>query len=167
MSNTQPLGTKRTTSALSEAKNDTGRIAYCGPYVVSAITGWSISKIEEAFRRVRCEPDDTEAQVKGTDADEVRNVLADFGYTMELKSTFMDLPRKERPSVWAWMQKPRNAWSHYILAISKGKEGHWILIKGVKMCDTYTDGRWQFVCDGPHRGAKIMEIFEVRKDLNA
>jgi hypothetical protein len=77
----------------------------------------------------------------------------------------MHLERKKRPSVWTWMQKPRNAWAHYILAIHKGKEGHWILIKGVKMCDTFTEGRWTFVVDGPHRGARIMEVFEVRKSL--
>ena len=59
------------------------------------------------------------------------------------------------------MQKPRNAWIHYILAIHKGKEGHWVLIKGVKLCDTYSEGRWQFVCDGPHKGGRIMEVFEV------
>ncbi len=160
------LGTKRVTSTLSDANNDTGRTAYCGPYVVSAITGWSISKIEEAFNRIGGRLDDPDRQVKGTDADEVKAVLSEFGYSMELKNSYMHLARKERPSVWSWMQIPRNAWSHYILAISKGKEGHWILIKGVKMCDTYTDGKWQFVCDGPHRGAKIMEIFEIRRDID-
>ena len=66
--------------------------------------------------------------------------LAHFGYTMELKESYMHLARKERPSLWTWMQKPRNAWVHYILAIHKGKEGHWVLIKGVKLCDTYTRG---------------------------
>jgi hypothetical protein len=34
-----------------------------------------------------------------------------------------------------------------------------------KLCDTYSEGRWQFVCDGPHKGARIMEVFAVRKDL--
>ncbi len=81
---------------------------------------------------------------------------------MTLKETHMAKPRKERPTLWTWMQKPRNVWAHYILAVHKGKEGHWILVKGVKMCDTYTEGRWTFVVDGPHRGARIMEIFEVR-----
>ncbi|MFM1814535.1 MAG: hypothetical protein RLZ98_1230 [Pseudomonadota bacterium] len=164
MTNSAVFDKGRIASSLNDANNDTGRIAYCGPYVVSAITGWSISKIEDAFRRHRAQPDGSEKQVKGTDAEEVGAVLAEFGFTMSLRESFMDLAKKERPSVWSWMQKPRNAWSHYILAISKGKEGHWILIKGVKMCDTYTDGRWKFVCDGPHRGAKIMEIFEVRKE---
>ena len=91
--------------------------------------------------------------------------LAHFGYTMELKQSYLSRARKERPSLWSWMQKPRNAWVHYILAVHKGKEGHWVLIKGVKLCDTYTEGRWQFVCDGPHKGARIMEVFEVKKAL--
>ncbi len=156
----------RTTSSLSDARNDTGRIAFCGPYVLSAITGFPISRIEELIRDHREAPADGRgSRVTGTSADDVAAALAHFGYRMDLKSSFMHLARKERPTLWTWMQKPRNAWTHYILAVHKGKEGHWILIKGVKLCDTFTEGRWTFVCDGPHRGARIMEVFEVRKDL--
>jgi hypothetical protein len=155
----------RVTSSLNNVENDTGRIAFCGPYVLSAITGHPISRVEEEIRTIRNVPEGREPAVKGTYTEEVGGALAVFGFTMELKSSFMHLERKLRPTVWSWMQKPRNAWSHYILAIHKGKEGHWILIKGVKLCDTYTSGKWQFVCDGPHRGARIMEIFEVRKKI--
>ena len=155
----------RITSSLNTAKNDTGRIAFCGPYVVSALTGHTISQIEEQIRRDRGQPQENEKKIEGTTSDELASVLAVFGYEMTQKADYMAFPRKERPTVWQWMQKPRNAWIHYILAIQKGKEGHWILIKGVKMCDTYTEGRWTFVCDGPHRGARIAEIFEVRKAL--
>ena len=157
----------RATSSLNEARNDTGRVAFCGPYVVSAITGWSISKVEDQFRRHRALPENLKSVVRGTGTEELEGALAAFGYRMELKSSFMDLPRRERPTVWSWMQRPRSAWAHYVLAIHKGKEGHWILIKGVKMCDTFTEGKWTFVVDGPHRGARIMEIFEVRKAINA
>ena len=153
----------RTTSSLAEARNDTGRTAFCGPYVLSAITGYPISKIEDVIRTGR--NTQRKSVVKGTGSDEVEAALAQFGYTMALKENFMGRPRKERPTLWTWMQKPRNAWAHYILAVHKGKQGHWILVKGVKMCDTYTEGRWTFVVDGPHRGARIMEIYEVRKAL--
>jgi hypothetical protein len=153
----------RPTSSLNDAANDTGRVAFCGPYVLSAITGYPVSKVEDAIRDHREVPAGRRPVVRGTYADEVEAALAVFGYTMTLKESFMHEARKKRPTVWAWMQKPRSAWAHYILAIHKGKEGHWILIKGVKMCDTYTEGRWTFVCDGPHRGARIMEVFEVRK----
>ena len=156
-------GIERMTSSLSEANNDTGRTAFCGPYVLSAITGYPISKIEDVIRTERNWG--TKKVVVGTGSDEVAAALAQFGYDMTLKETYMAKARKERPTLWAWMQKPRNVWAHYILAVHKGKEGHWILVKGVKMCDTYTEGRWTFVVDGPHRGARIMEIFEVRKSL--
>lgn len=155
----------RPASSLADACNDTGRTAFCGPYVLAAITGYPISKIEDVIREARNSRRKT--VVKGTGADEVEAALAAFGYTMTLKQNFMNRPRKERPTLWNWMQKPRNVWAHYILALHKGKEGHWILVKGVKMCDTFTEGRWTFVVDGPHRGARIMEIFEVRRSLAA
>ena len=156
----------RTTSSLNEVRNDTGRVAFCGPYVLSAVTGYSISKIEDVIREGRQLPKSSRAIVKGTYTEEVASALAAFGFRMLPVASFMHLERKQRPTLWTWMQKPRNAWAHYILAIHKGKEGHWILVKGVKMCDTFTEGRWTFVCDGPHRGCRIMEIFEVKRDLD-
>jgi hypothetical protein len=143
----------RLTSSLNDARNDTGRIAFCGPIVLSAITGYSVSKVEDEVRAFRNPESEARPIVRGTYAEEVAAALAHFGYSMDLKDSYMGRPRKERPSLWTWMQKPRNAWVHYILAIHKGKEGHWVLIKGVKLCD------------GPHKGARIMEVFEVRKAL--
>jgi hypothetical protein len=162
---TEQCSTVRLTSSLNEVENDTGRVAFCGPYVLSAITGYPISRVEDEIRTLREIPEHQKPLVKGTYATEVEGALAVFGFRMDLKQSFLDRTRKERPTVWQWMQKPRNAWAHYILAIHKGREGHWILIKGVKQCDTYSSGKWQFVCDGPHRGARIMEIFEVRRSL--
>ncbi len=155
----------RLTSALNDARNDTGRIAFCGPIALSAVTGYSVSRVEEEIRACRDPNAEGNSIIRGTYAEEVAAALAHFGYGMQIKESYMHLARKQRPSLWTWMQKPRNAWVHYILAIHKGKEGHWIVIKGVKHCDTYTEGRWQFVCDGPHKGARIMEVFEVRKAL--
>lgn len=130
----------RTTSMLNRARNDTGRIAYCGPIVVSAITGFSVSKVEDKVRAYRGLPEDLKPVVQGTYAEEVASALGAFGYRMEMVDNFMHLERKERPTVWTWMQRPRSAWANYILGIHKGKEGHWILIRGVKLCDTYTGG---------------------------
>ena len=164
---TDRLSSGRLTSSLGAANNDTGRVAFCGPYVLSAITGYGIAKIEDVIREGRELPPHRKPVVKGTYADEVESALAHFGYRMVLKETFLHRARKERPTVWTWMQIPRNAWAYYILAIHKGKEGHWILVKGVKMCDTFTEGKWTFVVDGPHRGCRIMEIFEVKKAHDA
>ena len=151
----------KTTSSLNDARNDTGRVAYCGPFVISAVTGYPVSRIEDEIRAAR----GMDGAVIGTTADHVRDALWSYGYSMSRTQNFMTMERKARPTVWTWMQRPRNAWAHYILAIHKGREGHWILIKGVKCSDTYSGGKWQFVVDGPHRGARIMEVFEVRKAL--
>ena len=159
------LDAPRLTSSLNDVVNDTGRVAFCGPFVLSAITGYPVTSVEEQIRIFRGQPADAKPVIKGTYKEDVAAALTHFGYRMDLKESFMHLERKKRPSVWTWMQKPRNAWAHHILAIHKGKEGHWILIKGVKLCDTYSLGKWQFVCDGPHKGARIMEIFEVRRAL--
>ena len=102
-------GAARLTSSLNEARNDTGRIAFCGPIVLSAITGYSVSRVEQEIRAVRDMTPDRKPIVRGTDAEEVAATLAHFGYTMELTESYLRLPRKERPSLWSWMQKPRSA----------------------------------------------------------
>jgi hypothetical protein len=157
----------RLSSSLHEANNDTGRVAFCGPVVVSAITGFSVSKVEAEVHAFRDAAPGGERVVRGTYPEEVAAALAHFGYSMELKESYMRLPRKERPSLWGnWMQRQRNPWVHYILALHVGKQGHWVVIKGVKVCDTYSDGTWQFVCDWPHRSKRIMEVYEVRRALD-
>jgi hypothetical protein len=153
-------------SSLNEANNDTGRTAFCGPIVLSAITGYSVSKIEDEIRAFRNISPDSKPVVKGTYTEEVAAALSHYGYTMQLKESYMNRPRKDRPSLWGnWMQRPRSPWIHYVIALHVGKQGHWVVIKGVKVCDTYSDGTWQFVCDWPHRSKRIMEVYEVRKAL--
>ena len=77
--------------------------------------------------------------------------------------TFTHLERKARPSLLQWMQKPRNAWVHHVIGLTKGKIVHWIVVKGVMQCDTYSDGKWQFVVDGPHKGARLLDVHIVKK----
>ena len=169
-----PLTIPPIASGRNDAINDTGRTAFCGPYVVSAITGYPISRIEDEIRAFRTpvahegnvRASAEEEVIKGTTTDDVAAALGRYGFTMKPVANYMDVARKDRPSLWTWMQRPRNAWSYYILAVHKGKEGHWVLIKGVKLCDTYTHGKWEFVCDGPHKGAKVMEIFEVKRRID-
>ena len=88
-------GAARVTSSLNEVRNDTGRMAFCGPFVLSAITGYPVSKIEDEIRAFRGLPPERRPVVKGTYAEEVAAALAHFGYRMEIKKSFMHLPRKE------------------------------------------------------------------------
>ena len=152
------------TSSLNDAWNDTGRLAYCGPIVVSAITGLPVSKVENEITHFRKTFDDhADGKVKGTTFDELDQALKRYDFTMDLVESYEHLERKAQPSVWAWMQRPRQSWAHYVLGIRKGKQGHWIVIRGVKLCDTFTDGSWVFVTDGPHKGVKIDCVYKVRR----
>jgi hypothetical protein len=82
-------GGARLTSSLNEARNDTGRIAFCGPIVLSAITGYSVSKVENEIRAFRDPEPERRPIVKGTYAEEVAAALAHFGYRMDLKESYM------------------------------------------------------------------------------
>ena len=71
----------------------------------------------------------------GDEPEVIRAALAHYGYNMELIESYMHLPRKERPSLLGnWMQRQRNPWIHYVLALNVGKQGHWVVIKGVTVC---------------------------------
>ena len=157
----------RLTPSLNTSRNDTGRIAYCGPTVLSAITGFPVSRVEEIIHQHRADPAEAEKMIVGTTAPEVQKTLAVFGYAMDAVEDFYHLERKQRPTVWSWMQRPRSAFSFYILAVHIRSEGHWVCIKGAKICDTYTKGKWMFGADGPHRGARMMEVFRIRHMVEA
>jgi hypothetical protein len=159
------LGVVSMTPDRMDAINDTGRIAYCGPFVVSAITGFPISHIEREIIAFRVEQHLSKGRIKGTTTEDVASALLHFGFEMIERANYNALERKERPTISAWMLKPRNMFTHYILAIHKGRQGHWVVVKGMKLSDTYSDGRWTFVCDGPHKGARVMEVYEVRRTL--
>ena len=103
--------------------------------------------------------------IKGTTAGDVGAALAMYGYAMRPAGDFTHLERKVRPTVWQWMQRPRSAFTYHLLGIRTGRTGHWIVVKGAKLLDTYTGGAWEFVATGPHRGARIEEVYEVRRTL--
>ena len=90
---------QHTTSSLNDAHNDTGRVAFCGPYVLSAITGYPISKVEDGSTPYRDLPPDLRNPGQGVPMPtRSKAALAVYGYTMELKESFMHLERKKRPT---------------------------------------------------------------------
>ena len=153
----------RLTPSLNASRNDTGRIAFCGPTVLSAITGFPVSRIEAIIHEQRADPAEAKKIIEGTYPEEVGSALAVFGFCMVESENFTHLERKERPTVWSWMQLPRSAFAYYILMVHTRAEMHWICIHGAKICDTYAEGRWVFGADGPHRGARMTNVYRVRR----
>ena len=45
----------------------------------------------------------------------------------------------------------------------KRRAEHWVVVKGVMLCDTYSGGKWQFVVDGPHKSSRLMDVHIVRR----
>ncbi len=82
---------------------------------------------------------------------------------MDKIDDFAGVERKLRPTVWSWMQHPRSVFSYYVLAVQKGRGGHWISIKGAKICDTFTGGKWVDAAYGPNRGCRIIEVYQVKR----
>lgn len=149
------------TPTLDAVRNDTGRLAFCGPTVVSAITGFSVSRIEAAIHVHRGKAADADRVIRGTTAEEVAAALGVFGYAMTRVADFSVRDKTERPRFGDWLMKPRSAFTPFLLGIRKGREGHWITVKGGKICDTYTGGAWVFAAGGPHRGARVEEVYKV------
>jgi hypothetical protein len=133
--------------------------------VVSAISGYSVQSVEAAIHAHRDGEETRQRMIKGTTAGDVGAALRIYGYEMRPAGDFTHLDRKARPTVWQWMQRPRSAFTCYLLGIRAGRTGHWIVVKGAKLLDTYTGGTWEFVATGPHRGARIEEVYEVRRTL--
>ncbi len=153
----------RLTPSLNSANNDTGRTAYCGPTVLSAITGYSVSRIEALIHENRADAVAARGIIEGTTTGDVAEALAIFGFGMDKTDDFSGIERKRRPTVWSWMQHPRSVFSYYVLAVHKGRGGHWISIKGAKICDTFTGGKWVDAAYGPNRGCRIIEVYQVKR----
>lgn len=129
-----PVSAGRPASSLNTVTNDTGRAAFCGPYVLSAITGYGISRIEDVIRACAWTFPRAESPSCGAPTPmRSKPRWPTSVYRMVLKETHLNKARKERPTVWSWMQKPRNAWAYYILAIHKGKRAILISVKGVRV----------------------------------
>ena len=96
---------------------------------------------------------------------EVAAALTSFGYEMTLQERLPQSAAQGEADPLAMDAETTQCVGALPARDPQGQEGHWILVKGVKMCDTFTEGQWTFVVDGPHRGCRIMEIFEIKKQI--
>ena len=84
------------TATLNDSRNDTGRTAFCGPTVISAVTGYSISKIEDVIRANRNMSPEVKCIVVGTYSNEVEEALRRYArrsfLAMEIFDALMKLP---------------------------------------------------------------------------
>ena len=155
-----------------------GKNGWCGPAVISSITGFPVDHVVETIRKVRenmgCEfssrwvagkdgeyyNQDYRLPVKGMYDGEVRYTLQRYGYN--LIPSVENVPRYNkkglRPTLAQWL-KARGDRNEMNL-ISAGH--HYQLVKGVKLVDNATKDP-VFISKAPHRRRRMKKVYKVVK----
>lgn len=173
---------------LAPAVNDTGRMVWCGPVALSAITGKPASGIEALIREYRQthppapltraqrqrvagmvasnggaatgEATGEDGVVTGTNTREVAAALAAMGWEM---ACVWNAASSDPLTLRAWLVRPRIAYRHHLIGLRCARVGHWVAIKGVMLADTYSGGAWGFAVGSRHLGARLLDVHEVWK----
>ena len=151
-----------------------GETAWCGPAIVSSITGCPIAHIVRVIKDQRIERGygtftrfnwDTEVEttvtrrVQGTHASEINRCLKHYGY--RIVPTQDNLPRRfngNNPTIARWIKQRTDR--NELNLVSAGH--HWQLIKGIKYVDSFT-GHPVFIRKAPHRRARVIGVWRVER----
>jgi hypothetical protein len=141
---------------------------YCGPLVIAAITGKSTAEAAASLRRIT----GRESAVKKVRHDELIATLSALGFVMRrmtIPRRVADVPmfgRKVRkwigPTLTEWLRTGRDRQhenSPYIVHVSH----HYLLVKGRKMIDTFTDGEWTWLREAPHRRKRVLSAWRIEQ----
>lgn len=157
---------------LHEVTNSGNARAWCGPTVVSAITGHDVVWVKKHiadYRRGRQGLESTlnsmfgrdvqrRVVVKGTHWWELAHVLERTGRKMVQTSNYGHLTTKDRPTFAAWLKKYRyEKDAIYIVGLTN----HWIVVEGRWMLDTHTKGKPVRCTQGPHRRRRVETVWKV------
>ena len=153
-----------------------GETTWCGPSVISSITGFPVALIVRTIKDQRIKrgvgynerwinlPYDTkiiqaERPVQGTYSYEVNECLKHYGYRIVSTKTNVPIPHNGNPPTiakWLKQRKDRNE----LNLVDAGN--HWQLIKGVKFVDSFTKVP-VFIRKAPHRRARVKSVWKVER----
>tara|TARA_R110002020_G_C16097543_1_gene758410 strand:- start:119 stop:733 length:615 start_codon:yes stop_codon:yes gene_type:complete len=156
-----------------------GETAWCGPSVISSITGFPVAHIVRVIKdqrikrgvgyNERCidvrnedgvggsyETINVERPVKGTGPSEINECLRHYGYRLEPTVNRPTYHNGNTPTIARWLKtrKDRNEMN----LVSAGH--HWQLIKGNKFVDSFTQVP-VFIRKAPHRRARVNKVWKV------
>ena len=145
-------------------KNDTRGRGYCGPTAVACITGKPLSKVLDTMRAARGRP----GPVRGTGPSLVGRSLDALGWS----ATPIRIHHPSgggwsvRPTVAAYLRsRTKDLMNVHLLMIvgTFSGGGHWIVVKGRKMVDTFTKGEPVFISKAPHRRCRVHAVYRVTR----
>lgn len=140
--------------------NSTGEKAWCGPTVVSAITGADIVAVKALIKRYR----GSRRAVKGTSWYELQAVLRSLGWDMTLSLNAME----ERPTLAQWYRehrafvrehRPDLKRAIYIVNVTN----HWVVVGGQWFCDTFTKGHPVRFTQAPRKRKRVEKVYAVTR----
>ena len=151
---------------------------WCGPAVISAITGFPVSHVVETIKDVKVEMgegigyrwvgkcgEQEENQyrlpVKGMHTGEVRYTLQRYGYNLVdsfYNAVHRNLDTLRMPTTASWL-KTRNDKNELNLIVAGY---HYQLVKGVKLVDSWTVDP-VFIRKAPRRRARMKKVYRVVK----
>jgi hypothetical protein len=163
-----------------------GETTWCGPSVISSITGFPVALIvrvikdqrikrgfgfHERWLDVRDEEGwtidekciDVERPVKGTYTHEVNECLKHYGYHLVSSANriikYHDHKNNlQRPTLAKWLRQRKDR--NELNLVDAGC--HWVLVKGVKFVDSFTQVP-VFIRKAPHRRARVVEVHKVER----
>ena len=148
---------------LRPVKTLNGERTFCGPSVISAITGFPVALICEVINRHRLERrESTRIDVGGMHFYEVNDCLRTYGY--KALPTEMNVPlffNGSKPTIARWIKQRKDR--NELNLVDAGN--HYQLIKGVKFVDSFTKVP-VFIRKAPHRrsrGASVWKIIRCGK----
>jgi hypothetical protein len=137
---------------------------YCGPLVVAGVLGISTG---EAARKLRGASGKT--YIKGVSAAHVVDVLGWSGIRMqreftELRPLTINMfgracQIRVGPTFSQWLRGRKDRTGVHIINVGH----HFVLVKGNKMVDTFTNGKWVFISAAPHRRKRVTQVWSLEK----
>jgi len=149
-----------------------GEPTWCGPSIISSITGEPVASIVRVIKDQRISqgcghfdrfnwdtglPSKVERVVQGTHTHEIKNCLKHYGY--DIIPTEINIPltvKGNKPTITQWLKqrKDRNECN----LVNAGY--HWQLIKGVMFVDSYTKIP-VFTTVAPHQRKRVARVHKV------
>ncbi len=133
-----------------KTKADNNR--YCGPAVISSLTGCTTGEAAYLIRKIN-----RRKQVTGTDDQELFRVLRTFNITAYCE---MNVTGKDRPTLAAWLKQTHGKRGGKTFLIIAGN--HWQLVSGNK----YVCGITRQIVDLKHekvkRRARVTKVWEIK-----
>jgi hypothetical protein len=142
---------------LHDVVNDTKARAFCGPTAVVAITGEPVSRVRDAFRRVRHGPGwtgyDRAPSITGTRDYEVQRVLRLFGYVGSWRRI------AGQPTLAAYLEGRTGVERTHPCVVHV--TGHWVAVSGWVFCDTFSKGQVVDADRAPGRRKRAKNVFVI------